>query len=349
MTDEAGQPQVLSALTHKHVFSTYSCAVLSPATSTQPLPIYSPSYSAATNTHSGFIEAVAGREFKVVQTGPTSSSVAVWGEGDGTSWGGIVVNSDKFVRGGQLEYRVEFASVNCGQGVERPFMFAPLLHTDDPKVASFDPHHLSNLGTLKIRLYRVSSIQPSPSSNQAKDPKLQEIMINGRPYVPPRPVFEGQKAMFSHQTWLGAAREADQDRTAESSKVGYLDEGKPLVTFEFKYLSRDLLEIRGLIPRAPDEKPDIKGDIELYVDLDNNDDVNVEGADSYDDAYARHFFEEAIAAALTGSLEGRAFRGRMFEGRDGGASEEARASTSGIGGADTVEIGRRSLIKREEE
>uniref|UniRef100_A0A0K3CHX4 DUF7918 domain-containing protein n=1 Tax=Rhodotorula toruloides TaxID=5286 RepID=A0A0K3CHX4_RHOTO len=119
----------------------------------------------------------------------------------------------------------------------RPFVFSPLALTSDPDSAShLTESQLRSLGSIQLRIYRGRG-------KRLGQTKLWE---------------ESKKLGLSHQASLGPARE----HSAEKRSVFVFDEkrfgdrkDKPYAVLEFKYRSRTVLEIEGIVEAQDDTPP----------------------------------------------------------------------------------------------
>ncbi|BGO97957.1 hypothetical protein JCM10021v2_001615 [Rhodotorula toruloides] len=123
----------------------------------------------------------------------------------------------------------------------RPFVFSPLALTSDPDSAShLTESQLRSLGSIQLRIYRGHADGEGKRLGQTK---LWE---------------ESKKLGLSHQASLGPARE----HSAEKRSVFVFDEkrfgdrkDKPYAVLEFKYRSRTVLEIEGIVEAQDDTPP----------------------------------------------------------------------------------------------
>ncbi|GAA5864981.1 hypothetical protein JCM1840_005697 [Sporobolomyces johnsonii] len=195
-----------------------------------PVPVYQ--VEERGNKVTCFIEAVEGKEFKVgfEDVGFSWSEKAIALHLDGTNMESIVSRS-KF-KPAMIEGRRETPNTI------RPFAFAKLVLTDDPDLASTDENFVKNLGTIQVHMHRVYYLGSKPFRNRASDDVKHQIAHE-----------RSKKATLSHQANLGQAKVAPPARGAHTE---YVDQHKrPSQIFEFKYRSRALLELQGLVEPAP--------------------------------------------------------------------------------------------------
>ncbi|GAA5983126.1 hypothetical protein JCM5350_007886 [Sporobolomyces pararoseus] len=125
-----------------------------------------------------------------------------------------------------------------GETTEQPFLFSKLQTTDSDELACTKEEVVKNLGTIQLRYSRIKNIKPF---NQTFKPKHTE----------PEPMIHerAKKAQLSHQAAYG---ETVQVPEKGRSKFNYIDpKSSPLFQFEFRYRSRQLLQLEGYIPNSP--------------------------------------------------------------------------------------------------
>ncbi|KAF7357819.1 hypothetical protein MVEN_00827900 [Mycena venus] len=115
----------------------------------------------------------------------------------------------------------------------RPFVFAPLILTDDDAYLESASH--PNLGLIKLEIWRVD-IGGGMAPSVITVPNAQKV-------------HERSKKGMNQQIQFGDAIEHAQVQSAQIRRVGL----GPLVTFSFKYRSLDLLRANGIAP--PPERP----------------------------------------------------------------------------------------------
>ncbi|BGP23053.1 hypothetical protein JCM10295v2_001946 [Rhodotorula toruloides] len=137
----------------------------------------------------------------------------------------------------------------------RPFVFSPLALTSDPDSAShLTESQLRSLGSIQLRIYRgrVGEAADSKEGMNAGDAE------GGMGLGEAKLWEESKKLGLSHQASLGPARE----HNAEKRSVFVFDEkrfgdrkDKPYAVLEFKYRSRTVLEIEGIVEAHDDTRP----------------------------------------------------------------------------------------------
>ncbi|GAA5896657.1 hypothetical protein JCM5296_004200 [Sporobolomyces johnsonii] len=195
-----------------------------------PVPVYQ--VEERGNKVTCFIEAVEGKEFKVgfENVGFDWSELCVDGVLDGTTMDGVFLHS--------THNRAILEGRYVSAAVMRPFVFAKLVLTDDPDLASTDENFVKNLGTIQVHMHRVYYLGSKPFTNRASDGVKNQVAHE-----------RSKKATLSHQANLGQAKVAP---VTGEARLQYVDQHKrPSQIFEFKYRSRALLELQGLVEPAP--------------------------------------------------------------------------------------------------
>ncbi|KAI5477501.1 hypothetical protein MNV49_006286 [Pseudohyphozyma bogoriensis] len=213
----------------------------------QPVEIYSIKESQDGRKLTGFIESREGEQFTIHSAGPKSQSIVTRPYGDGTRWGGgLLIKSPEseghYYATGNERYNVTFSGLQQGDNLERPFLFNKLNLTDDQDLATTDETTIKQLGTIQVRIQRVSSFWELADSRYGDAPAAKMIHEKQK------------KAMLSHQAGLGAPRY--KAPTGGQLQATYMDtEAEPYLTFEFRYLSRTLLELGGHVPESDEPVP----------------------------------------------------------------------------------------------
>ncbi|GAA5875401.1 hypothetical protein JCM16303_000611 [Sporobolomyces ruberrimus] len=124
---------------------------------------------------------------------------------------------------------------------EQPFLFGKLRTTDDDDAACSSEEVIKNLGTIRVTYCRVENIRDSELGVRAPEET--------------KPIHEkNKKARLSHQAAFGEKRAITAGRR---STFNWIDaEEKPLQIFEFRYRSRQLLQLEGHIPDSPEPTPE---------------------------------------------------------------------------------------------
>ncbi|KAL8283957.1 hypothetical protein RQP46_005070 [Phenoliferia psychrophenolica] len=192
-----------------------------------------------------YIEAVTGAEFKVHYRDASSFSStdwAAWVHIDGKSMRGSTFRKDGAFHSAPADdpRRVaNWSGRSSGPGQEQPFMFSAPTLTDDVATAVNDENIIKNLATIQVKMHRGTSGKPVASHyTQATETVLHE---------------KAKKAMVSHTAKLGAAKPC---KPRSCTAFHYIDPtDAPYWTFEFRYLSRVLLELQGHVEAEPTPSP----------------------------------------------------------------------------------------------
>ncbi|GAA5857068.1 hypothetical protein JCM8547_007940 [Rhodosporidiobolus lusitaniae] len=196
-----------------------------------PVPVYKIEQSGDKKT-TCFIEAVEGREFKVIFTNEAfyDTSLAALLHLDGQESDGYTIKHQHQPATFDCK-RVSATSV-------RPFVFSKLATTDDADEATNDEKVVKNLGTIQIEIYRVTVLGEAYASVSFKQAK--EHVFDER----------SKKATLSHQAGFGA--EKIKVDTGRRSELHWIDPyTQPFRILEFKYRSRALLELDGIVEDNP--------------------------------------------------------------------------------------------------
>ncbi|GAA5888448.1 hypothetical protein JCM5296_000633 [Sporobolomyces johnsonii] len=197
-----------------------------------PVPVYQ--VEEMDNKVTCFIEAVEGKEFKVgfENVGFSGSELRTRLLFDGAKMDGFILRS-KF-KPAMLDGWRESSTVM------RPFAFAKLAVTDDPHLASNDENFIKNVGTIQVHVHRVKFLGEKPFPKRPLEGVKNQVIDE-----------RSKKATLSHQANLGQAKLTPY-RHRFTVSCEYVDERKqPSQIFEFKYRSRALLELQGLVEPAP--------------------------------------------------------------------------------------------------
>ncbi|GAA5903221.1 hypothetical protein JCM8208_002242 [Rhodotorula glutinis] len=124
----------------------------------------------------------------------------------------------------------------------RPFIFAKIALTDDPDAATTSENIIKALGTVRIDFCRVTMTG-----------KVHDRRNRGEEHKQPVVDERSKKASMSHSTAFGDP-ETKPASTKPRPEYTWIDSlSKPYYTLEFKYLSRDLLELDGIVEPKPAE------------------------------------------------------------------------------------------------
>ncbi|BGP36612.1 hypothetical protein JCM10449v2_000513 [Rhodotorula kratochvilovae] len=101
---------------------------------------------------------------------------------------------------------------------------------------------IKNLGTIQLEVYRTEILGTVSAPKQYKDPR--QHVVDER----------SKKATMSHSTAFGAAKYSPDN--SSTSSVRWIDPYRqPYYTLEFRYRSRALLELEGIVEAAPQPSP----------------------------------------------------------------------------------------------
>ncbi|GAA5860268.1 hypothetical protein JCM1840_002842 [Sporobolomyces johnsonii] len=197
-----------------------------------PVPVYQ--VEEMDNKVTCFIGAVEGKEFKVgfENVGFSGSELDAH----------LLLDGAK-VNGGTTRSRFKPGMLNGlreSPTTIRPYAFAKLAVTDDPNLASNDENFIKNVGTIQVHVYRVNFLGEKPFAKRPLEGVKNQVIDE-----------RSKKATLSHQANLGQPK-LTPDRHSFSTTFEYVDKrSQPSQIFEFKYRSRALLELQGLVEPAP--------------------------------------------------------------------------------------------------
>ncbi|BGP38178.1 hypothetical protein JCM10449v2_002107 [Rhodotorula kratochvilovae] len=118
----------------------------------------------------------------------------------------------------------------------RPFEFNPLQLTDNDELACFDERVVKNIGTIQIKYMRVKNLR----STDTFKPKAGQM---------PSIHEKAKKAQLSHQVGFGDPVDVSARTRLAFDSIDR--EEDPLSMLEFRYRSRDLLQLKGYIEVSP--------------------------------------------------------------------------------------------------
>ncbi|GAA5850948.1 hypothetical protein JCM5353_005646 [Sporobolomyces roseus] len=176
-----------------------------------------------------YIESIEGKEFKIRSQMIQSfqpQGIAFFAAVDGTKIGGLLAQ--------RIEDEVIQDGLCISASQKRPLMFSKINLTDNPSIASTDETYVKNLGIVRVTAFRGQSSGIN-SSVERYDPVSDNRSVDER----------SKKANVSHQVGFGAAKTVLQGPRVSMTFVDSVS--APYVTFEIKYLSRDLLELQDII------------------------------------------------------------------------------------------------------
>ncbi|GAA5947347.1 hypothetical protein JCM3765_001634 [Sporobolomyces pararoseus] len=213
----------------------------------EPLEVYG-----ATEMESksiGYVEAKEGQHFVVCfsdqrKTRPkTGYNTEVWIDGSHVNGRLSRQNSSKFNKapGHKGRYK-RFIGRETSKTTLQPFLFSKFKTTDSDELACTDEQVVKNLGTIQLRYHRIKNVRSwtGPSTFDAVEPKAIHEKV--------------KKAQLSHQAAYG---ESVQVPDGKRSAFDWIDgKASPLFQFEFRYRSRQLLQLEGHIPSSPAPSPE---------------------------------------------------------------------------------------------
>ncbi|GAA5989148.1 hypothetical protein JCM5350_005101 [Sporobolomyces pararoseus] len=146
-----------------------------------------------------------------------------------------------FVDGAKRRFR-KFTGRQVTESTEQPFVFSKLKTTDSGEIACTDEEVVKNLGTMQLRYCRIKDVRPStaPFKPQVVEPK----MIHEK----------AKKAQLSHQAAYGKTVQVPSGTQADFEQIDI--DSSPLFQLEFRYRSRQLLQLEGHIPNSPVPSPE---------------------------------------------------------------------------------------------
>ncbi|GAA5947373.1 hypothetical protein JCM3765_001645 [Sporobolomyces pararoseus] len=142
--------------------------------------------------------------------------------------------------------------------VIRPFVFSPLKLTEDEDLACSSESIIRQLGTIQLRIFRGKVVGTATSSQVAAG---EEEGYKAGIEMVEEMVFEESSAKVkgagvSHHAGLGPRRFENQIQRSGFEMSEEDSSEKPYVSLEFVYRSRDVLELKGIIPpREPPTPP----------------------------------------------------------------------------------------------
>ncbi|KAI5481239.1 hypothetical protein MNV49_004859 [Pseudohyphozyma bogoriensis] len=142
------------------------------------------------------------------------------------------------VKGSKATGYIEARAGEEFQTTLQPFEFSKLSVVAEEEQSTASETFLKNLGRISLRLERVTEIKP-----------VDDLAQNINRASASQSVHEAtKKATLSHQTRLGESQPCTPRRGYRCQAIDPKD--KPWYDFEFQYLSRDLLEMKGLVQRS---------------------------------------------------------------------------------------------------
>ncbi|GAA5875398.1 hypothetical protein JCM16303_000610 [Sporobolomyces ruberrimus] len=205
-----------------------------------------------------YIEAIEGKEFVVrcadLRTSRPDDPYNVRIFVDGTRCNGFLTETSQFDYhvGLNAYWRYSTFSVKeISRTAELPFSFGKLQTTDDDDAACSNEEVIKHLGTIRLVYRRVKNVQES-------DPEVEK-------QAEAKPIHErSKKARLSHQAAFGEVKvKNDRGRLT----FNFVDtEHYPLQVYEFRYRSRQLLQLEGMIPDTPQASPRISAEPQAATD-----------------------------------------------------------------------------------
>ncbi|GAA5980833.1 hypothetical protein JCM5350_003724 [Sporobolomyces pararoseus] len=191
----------------------------------------------------GYVEAKEGQQFVIhfadLRKGLLDTDCVVRAFIDGDKVQGLVLFRDDFRCSNRLD---KFTGRQVTESTEQPFLFSKLKTTDSDDLACTDEQVVKNLGTIQLRYCRIRDVRLSTAvyKPQAVEPK----MIHEK----------AKKAQLSHRAAYGKTVQAVSGRST-SYTLNDVD-SSPLFQLEFRYRSRQLLQLEGYIPHSPTPSPE---------------------------------------------------------------------------------------------
>ncbi|BGP44688.1 hypothetical protein JCM10450v2_000502 [Rhodotorula kratochvilovae] len=185
-----------------------------------------------------YIEAVEGKEFKVeMRKSWYTTDLATYLSLDGTEIQGFSSSRERLPTQPMTWVGSRISPIEI-----RPFAFAQIALTDDADEATNSEQVIKNLGTIQLEVYRTEILGTVSAPKQYKDPR--QHVVDER----------SKKATMSHSTAFGAAKYSPDN--SSTSSVRWIDPYRqPYYTLEFRYRSRALLELEGIVEAAPQPSP----------------------------------------------------------------------------------------------
>ncbi|KAM0754630.1 hypothetical protein T439DRAFT_377084 [Meredithblackwellia eburnea MCA 4105] len=208
------------------------------SSSQDPVPIYAVSVNEQLKKTTGYIEAKDGEQFTVHYRDDGRS------EDNGWDWTIRVYIDGSSVRGkvllqtainqssiGSKQRMVNFTGALESESSERPFVFSKPTLAEDPDDATTSEVIVKGAGTIKVTLQR----------GYFQGPSLQTVIKTPLK----EPVFseKSKKGMMSHISSFGESKSIERQKFVHVDDVD--TSTNPWWSFEFRYLSRVLLELQG--------------------------------------------------------------------------------------------------------
>ncbi|KAL8284066.1 hypothetical protein RQP46_005179 [Phenoliferia psychrophenolica] len=205
-----------------------------------PVPIHSIEYKSSLSKTIGYIQSEDATPFTVharndwETVSPTDYVVQVFL--DGQKMDGIVRSKNK----------CEHLPPNDPKRTTlRPFIFGKPSLTEDSDLACADERIIKNLGTIQISLFRANRLAHLASKPRVFNAPVQDPVLDEK----------SKKAALSHTTQLGESVESAIPKRYPPHLTWIDNRETPMHTFEFRYMSRALLEIKGHVEPLPESSP----------------------------------------------------------------------------------------------
>ncbi|BGP36625.1 hypothetical protein JCM10449v2_000526 [Rhodotorula kratochvilovae] len=198
----------------------------------KPVPVYKVEHGERKTTC--YIEAVEGKEYQVrVKRSWRETDLCCIFHVDG-----VRARSYSFKATNALTSERRCVGVRVSDTQVKPFVFAPMMLTDDGDAATTSEHIIKSLGTVQVHALRAEYVgMRDVEKSTWADP--QQHVVDER----------GKKATMSHATAYGEAKRDNYDSL--KSKFRHIDgTDSPSYTLEFKYRSRALLELDDIVAPA---------------------------------------------------------------------------------------------------
>ncbi|BGP38184.1 hypothetical protein JCM10449v2_002113 [Rhodotorula kratochvilovae] len=194
----------------------------------------------------GFVEAKEGAGFEVhyldLRTSCQSAHVARLYV-DGSRVSGKLLKRDQSMFNQPADdssRKIVFKGTKETQITIRPFQFSTLRLTDDDDLACPNEGVVKNLGTIQLKYIRVRNVRSTDAftAHTARVPTIHE---------------KTKKAQLSHQVGFGDPVDIP---AGSRSTFDWIDrEDDPLSMLEFRYRSKELLQLEGHFPDSPTPSP----------------------------------------------------------------------------------------------
>ncbi|GAA5844723.1 hypothetical protein JCM5353_005837 [Sporobolomyces roseus] len=197
----------------------------------------------------GYIEAQEGKQFVVcladLRTTPPEQSFCTRAFVDGAYCNGQLTHctSSGYATASKKSWRCsKLLGKKTSHTTIQPLIFSKLELTDDDDLACNDEEALKALGTVQVVYRRINNVRTcaNPEVANSKYSSAQTQRFHEK----------AKKAQVSHQATFGA--EVTRKAAVRRTSFSWADAVDPLETYEFRYRSRQLLQLEGFIPDSPE-------------------------------------------------------------------------------------------------